>query len=106
MRWKCIQKRWKYTKRSGEVVILRDVFGKVMKWVTKFKEVGDMAVQYDTTHAALPRAGVRLLLQIAVNDTESFGAMAEVLEFVSGSIIQYELTGRHYLGKDSLAKNG
>jgi hypothetical protein len=49
-----------YTKRSGEVVILRDVFENIIKWVTKFKEVGDMAVQCDPGHTVLPRAGVRL----------------------------------------------
>jgi hypothetical protein len=32
--------------------------------VEKFKEVGDMIVQYDPGHAALPGAGVRLLLQV------------------------------------------
>jgi hypothetical protein len=59
-----MQKRWKYTKRNGEVVILRDVFEDIMKWVSKFKAVGDMAVQYGPAHAALPWAGVRLLLQL------------------------------------------
>jgi hypothetical protein len=104
MRRKCMQKRLKYTKRNGEVVILRDVFQKVMKWVIKFREVGDMAAQYDPAHAALPWAGVRLLLQVAINDAESFGAMAEGVEFVSRSITRYELIERLYLEKDSMAK--
>jgi N-terminal domain of NWD NACHT-NTPase len=104
VRRKCMQKRLKYTKRNGEVVILRDVFEKVMKWVIKFREAGDMAAQYDPAHAALPWAGVRLLLQVAINDAESFGAMAEGVEFVSKSITRYELIERLYLEKDSMAK--
>jgi hypothetical protein len=75
-----------------------------MKWVIKFREVGDMAAQYDPAHAALPWAGVRVLLQVAINDAESFGAMAEGVEFVSRSITRYELIERLYLEKDSMAK--
>jgi hypothetical protein len=29
-----------------------------------FKQVGDVAVQYDPAHAALPWAGIRFLLQV------------------------------------------
>jgi hypothetical protein len=61
----CTDKLWKYKKRDGEVVILRDSLEKVVKWVNKFKEVGDAAVQYDPSHAALPWAGVRLFLQVS-----------------------------------------
>ena len=43
----CMQKRWKFTKKNGQVVIVRDVCEKLVKWVNKFKEVGDVAVQYD-----------------------------------------------------------
>jgi hypothetical protein len=77
-----------------------------MKWVSKFKAVGDMAVQYDPAHAALPWAGVRVLLQVVVNDAESFGAIAERLEFVSSSITHYKLIERLYLAKDSMANLG
>ena len=30
----------------------------------KFKELGDIAVQYDTGHASLPWAGIRFILQV------------------------------------------
>jgi len=36
-----------------------------VEWVKKFRDVGDVVVQYDPTHAALPWAGVRLLLQVS-----------------------------------------
>ena len=62
----CLQRRWRLRKRNGELVFLRDVLGKIVMWVKKFKEVGDVAVQYDPSHAALPWAGVRLVLQVSV----------------------------------------
>lgn len=60
----CLKKRWKYQKSNGEVIILRDLLEKVAVWVNKFKDVVDVAVQYDPLHAALPWAAVRLLLQV------------------------------------------
>jgi hypothetical protein len=60
----CIKKKWRYTRKSGEVVIISDLFGKVIRWIDLFKQVGDVAVQYDPVHAALPWAGVRFLLQV------------------------------------------
>lgn len=41
-----------------------DLFGKIVKLVDLFQQVGDPAVQYDPVHAALPWAGVRCLLQV------------------------------------------
>jgi hypothetical protein len=43
---------------------LRDVFEKLVRWIDLFKQIGDIAVQYDPTHASLPWAGVRLILQV------------------------------------------
>ena len=34
-------------------------------WMNKFKEIGDIAVQYDPVHAALPWAGVRFILMVS-----------------------------------------
>jgi hypothetical protein len=64
-----VESRWKYTRRSGETVIIRDVFDKIIHWVDIFKQVGDVAVQYDPAHAALPWAGVRFILQVCANNT-------------------------------------
>jgi hypothetical protein len=78
----CIQKAWKF-KRNGKVVIIRDLFEKIVVWVKKFKEVGDIAVSYDPGHAALPWAAVRFLLTIAIEDAQTFGAMVEGIEGVT-----------------------
>ena len=60
----CVRKRGKYTKSNGEEVFIREIFERMVGWVTKFREVGDIAIQYDTAHAALPWAAVRFLIQV------------------------------------------
>ena len=60
----CMRKRWKFRKPSGEQIIVRDLFAKMAQWIAKLKEAGDMAAQYDPAHAALPWAGIRILLQV------------------------------------------
>jgi hypothetical protein len=71
---KCLEKRWIYTRKSGETVIFRDIFDKFVKWVDLFKQAGDVAVQYDPAHASLPWAGVRFVLQVgdAMTQQKSF----------------------------------
>ncbi|KAK1849751.1 ankyrin repeat protein [Colletotrichum chrysophilum] len=92
-----MERRWKFKLSNGEVIVIRDLFEKVVGWLQKFKEVGDIAVQYDPVHAALPWAGVRLLLQVVVNDTETLGAVAEGLETVSHLIARCALYEGIYL---------
>ncbi len=65
-REQCDQGRWKFTFRGRELV-LRDKAEKVIAWLDKFKQVGDVAVNYDPQHAALPWAGVRLLLEVRLS---------------------------------------
>ena len=36
-----------------------------VSWLHKFKEIGDIVVQYDPVHAALPWAGVRFILMVS-----------------------------------------
>jgi len=45
-----LEKRGKFKKPSGEVVILRDLFEKTAKWLHKFREIGDVVAQYDPVH--------------------------------------------------------
>lgn len=85
----CVRKRWVYTKSNGEKVVLYKIFERIVKWVNKFKEVGDITMQYDPAHAALPWAAVRFLLQGAVSSVETFGIMAEGVELTSRIITIY-----------------
>jgi hypothetical protein len=86
----CVDKQWVlYTNKAGEKVLVRDVLANVVGWMEKFKEVGDMAVQFDPGHATIPWAVVKMLLQAAVNDNQTFGTMAESLERISCIIFRY-----------------
>jgi hypothetical protein len=51
-------------KWRGDDIVLRDVAMKIVQWVDKFKQIGDIAVQYDPGHAILPWAIFRFLLQV------------------------------------------
>ncbi|KLJ12837.1 hypothetical protein EMPG_12155 [Blastomyces silverae] len=64
-------------------VILRDVAEKTIFWLNKFKGVGDVAVGFDQAHASLPWAGVRLILQAAVAESEQMGALLVAVETVT-----------------------
>lgn len=81
----CKKKRWKVS-FAGKVIILRDLLEKVAIWVTKFVAVGDVCVQYDPAHAALPWAAVRFILKATVTEVEIFGAILQVVESISNTL--------------------
>ena len=58
---KCVRKKFRF---RGKEYIARDVVGKIAFWIDKFKGVGDVAINFDPAHAALPWAGVRFLLLV------------------------------------------
>lgn len=60
---RCIEKQWKLS-RNGKTIILRDVLAKLLGWLNRFMSIGDVVVQYDPSHAALPWAGVKFLVQV------------------------------------------
>lgn len=60
----CDAKCWKYTK-NGETIVLRDIADKLITWVDRFKTIGDVVSSFDPTHAALPWAGFRFLLEVS-----------------------------------------
>ncbi|XMA14663.1 hypothetical protein WAI453_007454 [Rhynchosporium graminicola] len=53
-------------KIGSKAIDARDAVGKIVKWLNKFKAVGDTIVQFDQVHAALPWAAFRLLLEVRV----------------------------------------
>lgn len=68
-----IKKRWRFRRPgSGQTVVLRDLFSKIVVWIDRFKEIGDIVVQYDPVHAALPWAGIRFLLQVCRSPVLSY----------------------------------
>lgn len=101
----CVKKRWRLPipGRNGETVVLRDIFKKMIVWIDKFKQIGDTVVQYDPGHAALPWAGVRFILQIAVGDIVKFGFVVEGAESIARMIARYEVFEQIYLRSTSKA---
>ena len=85
----CTRKRWKYIRSDGQEVVLWDVLTKIMDWVIKFKEVGDVAIQCDAGHAALPWAAIRFMLQASISSVETFGHMLEGVELSAKMIAIY-----------------
>lgn len=67
----------------------------------KFKGVGDVAVQYDPGHAALPWAAIRFLLQVSTNDVQIFGSLVEGLEAVCKTVARYAAIERVFFGNSS-----
>lgn len=56
-------KAWKL-KFRGEDIVMRDIGMKILQWIDKFKQIGDIIVQYDPGHATLPWAAFRFLLMV------------------------------------------
>ncbi|WYZ34724.1 hypothetical protein EsH8_I_001000 [Colletotrichum jinshuiense] len=99
---------WSFT-RNGKKVIVRDVLAKVAKWVNHFKEVGDIAVQYDPVHAALPWAGVRFLLNVAIGDINTYSSLleatADIAELICrNALIENLLTSAPSTAADELRR--
>lgn len=60
---KCEDKTYRF-EFGKKTIVMRNTVGNVINWLNKFKAVGDIIVQFDPIHAALPWAGFRLLLQV------------------------------------------
>ncbi|KAH6889612.1 hypothetical protein B0T10DRAFT_486475 [Thelonectria olida] len=86
-----VDKSWGYTRKDGRKVFMRDIVARVAKWVNHFKEVGDTIVQYDPAHAALPWAGVRLLLVIATGDSNTYSQLLEATRTIAEVICRNAL---------------
>jgi hypothetical protein len=69
----CENKRWTFT-FGGHTVTLREEADKVLLWLDRFKQVGDIAVNADPIHAGLPWAGIRLLLEVRKDNDYFFQA--------------------------------
>jgi hypothetical protein len=98
-----IQKQWKVLLK-GKEIILRDVIDKIITWVNRFKVVGDVAVQFDTSAASLPWAAVRLVLQICVDDKQCREATIQGLEAVTSILARCSAIEHLYLPNSIIHK--
>ena len=101
----CIKKRWRFRKpgRNGETIVLRDIFQKMVVWIDMFKQIGDTVVQYDPGHAALPWAGLRFILQVAIGDIVRFDFVVKGMESIARMIGRYAIFEDVYLCHTSKA---
>ena len=60
----CVKKQWKFCTGS-ETVSMRDPLGRIVAWINKFRIVGTIMMQYDPTHAAIPWAAIRFVLEVS-----------------------------------------
>ena len=101
----CIKKRWRFKRPGldGETIVLRDIFQKIAVWVNMFKQIGDTVVQYDPGHAALPWAGLRFILQVAIGDIVRFDFVVKGVESIARLIGRYAIFEDVYLRRTSKA---
>ncbi|KAI6813582.1 hypothetical protein KC342_g16756 [Hortaea werneckii] len=72
-------KRWSWTYR-GRQVYVQDQADKLVRFIDKFKLIGDAAASIDPVHAGLPWAGARSILELALSDSNLRGAIATGME--------------------------
>jgi len=61
---RCKDRQWKFKRRDGTVIVLRDVFDKVVTWLNKLQNIGDFVAQLDQVHLALPWSIIKFFLQV------------------------------------------
>ena len=113
----CEAKRWKFD-FHGRQIILRDVAQKIIVWVDKFKQIGDVTVNFDPVHALLPWAGVRFVLevrlmivqrenrprltfkQMTVAESQQMGALLTGVEKITNLISRCQIYEAFYLSRE------
>ncbi|PNP80168.1 hypothetical protein FNYG_06491 [Fusarium nygamai] len=90
-------KSWSFKRKNGETVYVRDLLAKASKWINHFKDIGDIVVQYDPVHAALPWAGVRFLLTVTTGDLETYQNLLDrtvgIMEIICRNAVVESLLG-------------
>ena len=88
--------------QHGRKVNLHDVYGGILSFAIKFRDVGDIAIQASPPQAALPWAIVRLCLTAAFNKHEFYGVIIQGLEMVSSIVSHYIVIERVFVGVESV----
>ncbi|RPB22318.1 hypothetical protein L211DRAFT_333600 [Terfezia boudieri ATCC MYA-4762] len=73
------EKMWKIEFRGDEIV-LENVGKKILHRLDRFKEIGDIIIQFNPVHAALPWAGFRFLLKLCLEKQGTVDAILIGLE--------------------------
>jgi hypothetical protein len=100
----CEKRCWKFP-LGGHDLILRDYANKIMLYLDKFKEVGDVAVNFDPVHASLPWAAVRFILTAVIADRDQMTALLMLIERVSRIVSRSSVIESLYsIGSSSVGK--
>ncbi|CAH0044206.1 unnamed protein product [Clonostachys solani] len=75
----CESKQW-VVKIGSRHVNVRHAFSRMVDWLDKFKAFGDMAMNVDPVHAALPWAAFRFILQSFITEREQMGYIVAIME--------------------------
>ncbi|KAI0481836.1 hypothetical protein F4859DRAFT_476136 [Xylaria cf. heliscus] len=79
----CEKSQWKTFTVCGSEISLSDTASKIIIWLNKFKEIGDIIVQADPVHAAIPWAIARFVLQAIIVTKEQMAASLAIMERVA-----------------------
>jgi hypothetical protein len=74
-------------------VTLQDEVDKVISFLDRIKDVGDLAVNADPIHAGLPWAGIRLLLEVRKAITYTFCGHIVALVIMSIKPMRFFFSG-------------
>ncbi|KAF7559480.1 hypothetical protein G7046_g4676 [Stylonectria norvegica] len=94
----CEGKFWKF-KLGRHELILRDCATKIITWLQSFKEIGDVATQFDPVHAALPWAAFRFILQSTIVEREQMGAILVIVETTCRLVLRCRVYESIYCAK-------
>jgi ankyrin repeat domain-containing protein 50 len=50
----------------GHTLVLQEKADNIVKWLDRFKQVGDVTSNADPVHVGLPWAGIRFLLEVSI----------------------------------------
>ncbi|PKS11690.1 hypothetical protein jhhlp_001678 [Lomentospora prolificans] len=93
----CLARRWKIKKRNGDVIILRDVFDKIITWTNAFKSVGDTVASIGPQWVVMPWTAISLLIKMSVTESEIFGTMIDGVETTTNILARYTIFEAVYL---------
>jgi hypothetical protein len=58
------ESKWRYTKKDGEVIVLRDRFDRIIEGFTKYADCISIAIQHQPEVTSLVWAAARFLIQV------------------------------------------
>ncbi|PVF93058.1 hypothetical protein CPB86DRAFT_819102 [Serendipita vermifera] len=97
------ENKWRYTKKNGEVVILREKFDKIVEGFTKYAGFIGSTTQHQQPDAtSLVWAAARSLIEIYLNHKESVELIEGALKTIAGSMANCEFYTSIF--KDTLNK--